>query len=59
MTDRNHLRKEERGLILTRGFRLMMEKLLWQKLEAADHILSTVRKQKDINTNDAHLASSF
>lgn len=37
----------------------MVGKLLWQKLEAAGHISSIVRRQKEINTNDDQLVFSF
>lgn len=43
---------------MAHGLRLLVGKLLWQELEAADDISSTVRKQKEINTNDAHLTFS-
>lgn len=44
---------------MAHGLRLLMRKLLWQEIEAAEHIPSTVRKQKDINTYDADLTFSF
>lgn len=44
---------------MAHGLRLLMGKLLWQELEATDPTPSTIRKQKDINTNDVHLTFSF
>lgn len=43
---------------MAHSLRLMVGKLLWQKLEAAGHISSTVRRQKEINTNDDQLVFS-